>query len=81
MAYCEGGDLCTYIQKYKGKLFAEQQVVEWFVQITLALQVKYKNLFSYLKHFYISIYMNETYYTVILRYMIYIYCTSIIFAK
>ena len=39
MSYCEGGDLCTRLKASKGRLLPEPQVVEWFVQITLALQV------------------------------------------
>ena len=39
MSYCEGGDLCTRLKTNKGRLLPESQVVEWFVQITLALQV------------------------------------------
>ena len=38
MGYCEGGDLCTRLKGYGGQLLAETQVVEWFVQIALALQ-------------------------------------------
>lgn len=38
MGYCEGGDLCTRLKKYEGQLLPETQVVEWFVQIALALQ-------------------------------------------
>ena len=39
MGYCEGGDLCTRLKSYQGILLSEHQVVEWFVQIALALQV------------------------------------------
>lgn len=49
MGYCEGGDLCTRIQNCKGKLLSEGQVVEWFVQIALALQVLYNILLTYTK--------------------------------
>lgn len=38
MGYCEGGDLCTRLKTYEGRLLPETQVVEWFVQIALALQ-------------------------------------------
>ena len=38
MGYCEGGDLCTRLKTFKGNLLPETQVVEWFVQIALALQ-------------------------------------------
>ena len=39
MGYCEGGDLCSRLKTYHGQLLPETQVVEWFVQIALALQV------------------------------------------
>ena len=39
MGYCEGGDLSSRLQSYHGNLLPEGQVVEWFVQIALALQV------------------------------------------
>lgn len=39
MAYCEGGDLSSRLKACKGVPLAEEQVIEWFVQITLALQV------------------------------------------
>ena len=45
MLYCEGGDLYTKIKEQKGQLIEETQIVEWFVQITMALQV---NLFRHL---------------------------------
>ena len=38
MGYCEGGDLCTRLKGHGGQLLPETQVVEWFVQIALALQ-------------------------------------------
>lgn len=38
MGYCEGGDLCTRLKAYNNTLLPETQVVEWFVQISLALQ-------------------------------------------
>ena len=38
MGYCEGGDLCTRLKGCGGQLLPETQVVEWFVQIALALQ-------------------------------------------
>ena len=38
MGYCEGGDLCSRLKTFKGQLLPEEQVVEWFVQISLALQ-------------------------------------------
>ena len=37
MAYCEGGDLARYLGKLSGPL-DEQLLVEWLVQICMALQ-------------------------------------------
>ena len=39
MNFCEGGDLYTKIKSQKGKLMEETRIVEWFVQIAMALQV------------------------------------------
>jgi NIMA (never in mitosis gene a)-related kinase len=43
MAYCEGGDLYTKLKERKANKqpLAEHQIVEWFVQICMALQVNY----------------------------------------
>ncbi|XP_078065921.1 serine/threonine-protein kinase Nek4 isoform X2 [Mustelus asterias] len=38
MGYCEGGDLYHKLKEQKGKLLPESQIVEWFVQIAMALQ-------------------------------------------
>nr|XP_033798097.1 serine/threonine-protein kinase Nek1 isoform X2 [Geotrypetes seraphini] len=38
MDYCEGGDLFKRINAQKGVLFSEDQVMDWFVQICLALK-------------------------------------------
>jgi NIMA (never in mitosis gene a)-related kinase len=38
MAFCEGGDLYTKIKYRKKQLLNEDQITEWFIQITLALQ-------------------------------------------
>ncbi|XP_051966929.1 serine/threonine-protein kinase Nek4-like [Xyrauchen texanus] len=38
MGFCEGGDLYHRLKQQKGELLAERQVVEWFVQIAMALQ-------------------------------------------
>lgn len=38
MEYCEGGDLYALINKQKGIPFKEQQVLNWFVQLCLALK-------------------------------------------
>ena len=39
MAFCEGGDMYTRLKAQKGKHLEERQIVEWFVQIAMALQV------------------------------------------
>ncbi|XP_037386411.1 serine/threonine-protein kinase Nek4 isoform X3 [Talpa occidentalis] len=38
MGFCEGGDLYRKLKEQKGRLLPERQVVEWFVQIAMALQ-------------------------------------------
>ncbi|RNA31618.1 serine threonine- kinase Nek4-like [Brachionus plicatilis] len=38
MLFCEGGDLYTKIKQQNGRLIEESQIVEWFVQITMAIQ-------------------------------------------
>ncbi|XP_067993215.1 serine/threonine-protein kinase Nek1 isoform X16 [Melanerpes formicivorus] len=38
MDYCEGGDLFKKINAQKGVLFPEDQILDWFVQICLALK-------------------------------------------
>ncbi|XP_035858039.1 serine/threonine-protein kinase Nek4 isoform X6 [Sander lucioperca] len=38
MGFCEGGDLYHLLKRQKGELLPERQVVEWFVQIAMALQ-------------------------------------------
>ncbi|XP_071395125.1 serine/threonine-protein kinase Nek1 [Centroberyx affinis] len=38
MDYCEGGDLFKKINSQKGLLFPETQILDWFVQICLALK-------------------------------------------
>ncbi|XP_072575826.1 serine/threonine-protein kinase Nek1 isoform X33 [Vulpes vulpes] len=38
MDYCEGGDLFKRINAQKGILFQEDQILDWFVQICLALK-------------------------------------------
>ena len=37
MIYCEGGDIFTKIKNAKGKNFSEQQILDWLVQMALAL--------------------------------------------
>ena len=39
MGFCEGGDLYNKLKEYRGSCLDERQVVEWFVQIAMALQV------------------------------------------
>lgn len=39
MLYCDGGDLYTKIKEQNGKFIEESQIVEWFVQIAMAIQV------------------------------------------
>lgn len=38
MDYCDAGDLHSRIQAQRGALFSEEQILDWFVQITLALK-------------------------------------------
>ncbi|VDO14996.1 unnamed protein product, partial [Rodentolepis nana] len=38
MEYCDGGDLYTKINSQKGVLFAEDEILDWFVQISLAVK-------------------------------------------
>lgn len=45
MQYCEGGDLYARLKEQKSVPLEERQVVEWFVQIAMALQVLLINLF------------------------------------
>jgi non-specific serine/threonine protein kinase/NIMA (never in mitosis gene a)-related kinase len=37
MIYCEGGDIYTNGKSQKGKNFGEDQILEWFAQVCLAL--------------------------------------------
>lgn len=46
MQYCEGGDLYNKLKEQKGTLLDERQLVEWFVQIAMALQVNVLFLLS-----------------------------------
>ncbi|KAG8453844.1 hypothetical protein GDO86_000461 [Hymenochirus boettgeri] len=39
MDYCEGGDLYKRINSQKGVLFTEDQILDWFVQLCLALKL------------------------------------------
>ena len=43
MNFCEGGDLYTKLKAHakEEKVLEETQVVEWFVQIAMALQVHF----------------------------------------
>jgi len=38
MDYCDGGDLYRKINEQRGKLFLEEQIMSWFVQLALALK-------------------------------------------
>ncbi|XP_060050868.1 serine/threonine-protein kinase Nek5 isoform X2 [Erinaceus europaeus] len=38
MEYCDGGDLMKRISKQRGVLFSEDQILSWFVQISLGLK-------------------------------------------
>ncbi|XP_063776693.1 serine/threonine-protein kinase Nek1 isoform X2 [Pseudophryne corroboree] len=38
MDYCEGGDLFKRINTQKGVLFSEDQILDWFIQLCLALK-------------------------------------------
>uniref|UniRef100_A0ABK0LFS5 non-specific serine/threonine protein kinase n=1 Tax=Rattus norvegicus TaxID=10116 RepID=A0ABK0LFS5_RAT len=38
MEYCDGGDLMERIQRQRGVLFSEDQILCWFVQISLGLK-------------------------------------------
>lgn len=71
MGFCEGGDLYHRLKQQKGELLPERQVVEWFVQIAMALQVSQWPSLCHpswvlswiikLLHFFIpSIYMRST---------------------
>ena len=37
MVYCDGGDIYSKIKSSKGKNFSEEQILEWLVQMSLAL--------------------------------------------
>jgi NIMA (never in mitosis gene a)-related kinase len=63
MYFCEGGDIASQIkiQAQKGKFFSESQILDWFVQIAMALQfchhhkiihrdLKSQNIFLTKKH-------------------------------
>ncbi|XP_056610216.1 serine/threonine-protein kinase Nek5 isoform X2 [Triplophysa dalaica] len=38
MEYCDAGDLMNRIQSQRGRVFTEQQIIHWFVQICLGLK-------------------------------------------
>ena len=54
MNFCEGGDLYTKLksQVKECQTLKENQVVEWFVQIAMALQVFFRQILS---EFYLSV--------------------------
>ncbi len=37
MVCCEGGDMYSKVKSAKGKYFSEDQILEWFAQIILAI--------------------------------------------
>ena len=37
MIYCEGGDMYTKIKEAKGNKFSEDEIMNWFAQILMAL--------------------------------------------
>lgn len=37
MVYCDGGDIYSKIKGMKGKNFTEDQILDWMVQMSLAL--------------------------------------------
>ena len=41
--FCEGGDIYNKIQNQKGEYFSEEQILNWLVQILLALDYIHKN--------------------------------------
>lgn len=43
MEYCDGGDLASQIKNAKRKLFSEDKVLHWFVQIALGLHYMHQN--------------------------------------
>jgi hypothetical protein len=43
MEYCDGGDLATQIKNARRKLFSEDKVLHWFVQIALGLHYMHTN--------------------------------------
>lgn len=38
MDYCDGGDLQNRIKEQRGKIFSENQIIEWFTQVCLGLK-------------------------------------------
>lgn len=51
MGFCEGGDLYHRLKQQKGELLPERQVVEWFVQIAMALQVSSASVYAFFPSF------------------------------
>lgn len=43
MEYCDGGDLASQIKNARRKLFSEDKVLHWFVQISLGLHYMHSN--------------------------------------
>ena len=48
MGFCEGGDLYARLKQQKSVALEERQLVEWFVQIAMALQVSFSISMYYL---------------------------------
>ncbi|KAK5907856.1 hypothetical protein CesoFtcFv8_005662 [Champsocephalus esox] len=66
MDYCAGGDLFKKINSQKGVLFSEEKVLDWFVQICLALKhvhdrkILHRDIKSQLGDFGIARVLNST---------------------
>lgn len=63
MGFCEGGDLYTRLRMRNGILLSERVLVEWFVQLAIALQVFLSPIYRVIP----SICMREMYYIGILK--------------
>lgn len=69
MGFCEGGDLYHRLKQQKGELLPERQVVEWFVQIAMALQVSSASVYA----FFSIIYSHE----VAINLLFLLFCISV----
>jgi len=43
MTYCDGGDLAGRVEAQRGKLFREDQIMHWFVQMLLGVHFMHGN--------------------------------------